>query len=138
MTRRSLIVIVAAASIAGCGQAYKIAPVSGRITLDGKPLANATVQFYPVAPPGTDPGPTSIGHTNEDGRYSLALIDGGTLGAMVGKHKVFITVNPKPDPNDKRPRHYVQVPMRYNRKSELERDVPPGGAECDFELTSKP
>ena len=126
---------------AGCGgPTYKVAPVSGRVTLDGKPLANATVQFYPLAEPGAgEPGPTSIGHTDESGRYTLALSDGkSTPGALVGKHKVIITLTPKENPADTRPKHYVQLPARYNRNSELQREVPPQGAEINFELRSKP
>src|SRR5438045_3919382 len=100
MNRRSLVLAAVAVWTAGCGQSYKTAPVSGRVTLDGKPLANATVQFYPVAAPGTDPGPTSLGHTDEDGRYTLSFVDSAaTKGALVGKHKVFITNSPKVDPN---------------------------------------
>ena len=142
MNRHVLILTVVAVCTAGCGgPGYKIAPVSGRVTLDGKPLADAAVQFYPEAVPGSteSPGPTSIGHTDGDGRYTLVLVqDTETNGAVVGKHKVFINLTPKMDPNDKRPRHYGQLPMRYNRRTELVREVPAEGGEQNFELTSKP
>jgi hypothetical protein len=140
MFRRPLVFTVLALWAAGCGgQGYKIAAVSGRVTLNGKALANATVQFYPDAPPGTTAGPTSVGHTDEDGRYALALVDNAaTKGATIGKHKVFITLTPKDDPNDKRPKHYVQLPARYNRRSELTFDVPAGGTpSADFALTMR-
>ena len=114
--------------------------MSGRVTLDGKPLANAAVQFYPFPAPGSnETGPTSVGHTDENGRYTLALADGtSTAGAVVGKHKVFINVVPKVDPNDTKPHHYVQLPAKYNRKTTLEKEVPAGGLDsADFELTTK-
>jgi hypothetical protein len=141
MHARLLFVAVLTLAAVGCSRTYRIAPVSGRITIDGKPLANATVQFYPMAPATAEnPGPTAIGRTDEDGRYTVAPFDGSaSKGAVVGKNKVIITLNPPPaDPKDMRPRHYVQIPARYNRKSELERDVPPEGGEVNFELSSKP
>ena len=140
MDRRSLTFAAVALWAVGCNSGYKIAPVSGRVTLDGKPLANAAVQFYPFPPPGSiEAGPTSVGHTDENGHYALALADGtATPGAVVGKHKVFINVIPKVDPNDTRPRHYVQLPAKYNRKTTLEKEVPVGGLDsADFELTTK-
>jgi hypothetical protein len=141
MDRRSLVLTVVAAWVAGCGgPGYRIAPVSGRVTLDGKPLAQATVQFYPVGPQSNvSPGPPSSGVTDDDGRFTLVLSDGtAKKGAVVGKHKVIVLLTPKQDPADTRPRHYVQLPAKYNRRTELEREVPAQGAEPTFELTSKP
>src|SRR5438132_10240042 len=38
---------------AGCSnEPYQVAPVSGRITVDGKPVERAAVMFQPVAPAG--------------------------------------------------------------------------------------
>src|SRR5262245_18422913 len=76
----------------GCsGEGYKVAPVSGRVTLDGKPLAGAHVHFAPVATKGKiDPGPTSQGKTDADGRYTLSLDTSCRPGAVVGHHKVYI------------------------------------------------
>lgn len=141
MDRRALAFVVVTAGAVGCGgPGYKLAAVSGRVTLDGKALADATVQFYPFPPPGSiEAGPTSIGHTDENGRYTLALGDGtAAKGAVVGKHKVFINLTPKEDPADARPKHYFPLPARYNRKTELEREVPAGGTDAaDFALTTK-
>jgi hypothetical protein len=142
MHPRMLCLALVALAAAGCGrQPYRIAPVSGRVTLDGKPLPYATVQFYPMAAATSEnAGPTAIGRTDLDGRYKLAPFDNSAAtGAVVGRNKVIITVNPPPpDPKDTRPKHYVQLPVRYNRKSELEKEVPPEGGEVNFELTSKP
>ena len=45
MRLRFLVALTVLAS-AGCGVgSYKISTVSGRVTLDGKPLANASVTF---------------------------------------------------------------------------------------------
>ena len=55
----------------GCGSG-KTASVSGRVTLNGKPLPKAAVLFNPVATTGNhDPGPGSAGTTDDEGRYRL-------------------------------------------------------------------
>ena len=62
--------------LVGCGQEpHAIAPVSGRVTLNGKPLPNAGVTFSPM-PAGAkvDAGPGSAGVTDADGHYTLKLV----------------------------------------------------------------
>jgi hypothetical protein len=136
---RRLWFLALAPLLAGCGsEPYRTARVSGRITLNGQPLANAAIVFQPVAA-GSDinPGPGSGAFTDADGRYSLKLTGKDTSGAVVGKHKVRITLVPTGDPNDDRPKSVKQLPAKYNAKTELERDVPPGGADAmDFTLTA--
>lgn len=72
----------------GCGGGAsdkpKTEPVTGTITLDGTPLADATVTFVPddkKANPGT-------GITKADGKYQLATT--ANPGAMPGTYKVVI------------------------------------------------
>src|SRR4051794_38813167 len=118
MPRACLAWGVLALLTAGCG-GPKTAPVSGRVTLDSKPLANATVVFVPVdRPAGKDPLPSSVGVTDEAGHYSLVLDNARkTKGAVVGKHKVIITLGGKGDPNDTTRTFRKQLPPRYNRKT---------------------
>ena len=61
------------AALAGCADAGpKYAPVSGRVTLNGEPLAGVSVDFQPVAAgKDADPGPGSTGKTDKDGRFTL-------------------------------------------------------------------
>src|SRR5262249_53512413 len=76
----------------GCGGPKKFAPVSGTVTMDGKPLAGATVTFIPVPDPGSiEAGDGSVGKTNEKGEYTL-MSSKGRSGAQVGKHKVSISI----------------------------------------------
>src|SRR5262245_34134306 len=71
---------------------YKIAPISGRVTLDGKPVAKWAVMLQPVASgKSINPGPGSAGVTDEDGRYTLTVIGKTTKGAVIGKHQVRFT-----------------------------------------------
>lgn len=125
--------------LAGCGGGpYKTAPVSGRVTLNGKPLTNAAVTFQPIADQGKmNSGPGSGGFTEADGRYTLKLVGTETTGAVVGKHAVRISLVPHDNPGDDRPKRYKQLPAKYNSRSKLEYDVPAGGTDAaDFQLTS--
>src|SRR5262249_27200888 len=74
----------------GCA-GEKVVPVSGLITLDGKPLANAYVTFQPIGRSGSpNPGPGSSGKTDAQGRYTLQVVGRPDKGAVVGTHRVQI------------------------------------------------
>ncbi len=124
----------------GCGPG-QFAPVSGTVTMNGKPLAGALVIFSPIAREGSiDAGPGSSGKTNDKGEYALTS-DTGRTGALVGKHRVSVSLmNPGAGDSDdrRRPGQLVnQVPVRYNGKTELTYDVPAGGTnKADFSLKS--
>jgi hypothetical protein len=125
--------------LGGCSsEPYRIAAVSGRVTLNGKPLANASVTFAPVPVKGSDePGPSSAAITDADGRYTLRTIGTDKTGAVVGKHMVRIAlVGDTPDPADDRPiKERGQLPMKYNAKTELQFDVSAGGTDsANFDL----
>ena len=77
----------------GCGSEFDVAPVSGVVTLDGQPLQGATVVFAPSGNrENRNPGPFSTGTTDANGKYELILRDGSTHGAIVGNHKVGISL----------------------------------------------
>ena len=76
-------------ALVGCSDGGgSIAPVSGTVTLDGKPLAGIRVTFYPEPAEGnSNPGPYSTAVTDGEGNFSL--VDRyGNEGAMVWRHKV--------------------------------------------------
>lgn len=79
-------------SVVGCNSRdYELAPVSGVVTLDGKPLCDALVVTQPIAREGTlNPGPGSFGKTNAQGKFSLELVHPAEPGAVVGQHRVRI------------------------------------------------
>ena len=78
---------IAIMSCAGCGDS-SIAPVSGKVTVDGKPVAGIRLVFSPIFIEGqNDPGPWSSGLTNEAGDYSLETRYKDN-GAVIGKHTV--------------------------------------------------
>jgi hypothetical protein len=123
----------------GTGDAAKTAPVSGAITLNGQPLANATVVFQPQAL--GNPGPPSYGTTNDAGKYTL-LCEGGKAGAVIGTHLVSIStriMRPSPENSD------VEIEVAKERVPEQYRLQPPkfevskaGTADANFELAGPP
>jgi hypothetical protein len=147
MISRALPTVAALAVLAaGCSSGdYKVAKVSGKVTLNGKPIPRAAVMFQPVAiGKNINPGPGSTGVTDAEGRYTLTLVGTDSKGAVVGKHKVRITNFEEPgDSADDRPRPAakpaVPVPPKYNKQEAiLEFDVPARGSDAaDFELDSK-
>lgn len=108
------------ALVAGCETPY--AGVTGRVTLDGKPLKGATVGFYP------EQGRGSHGETDAEGRYELRYTN-QKAGVPPGKCVVRITTA---DANTKE-----RLPARYHEKSELTEEVKPASNVFDFELKSK-
>jgi hypothetical protein len=133
--------------LVGCGGATYV-PVSGVVTMDGKPLPNAMVFFQPIGDSG---GVGSTAKTDSDGRYKLeASTPIPTTGALVGKHRVTIGSVPSTlsNPNDSDAANpggkaapklaKDTIPERYNTKSELEFDVPSSGTDkANFDLKSK-
>lgn len=121
------------ASLGGCREAGpQIAPVSGRVTLDGQPLFEAEVMFQPEGV-----GSPSYGFTDEEGRYELGY-NRDQQGALIGWHRVTIEMDTEIAGPDGKPVHRKQlVPPRFNRNSELRREVKSDEAnELDFDLTT--
>jgi hypothetical protein len=109
--------------LTGCEQTGpEVAPVKGRVTLDGRPLANAVVQFQPDE--GKRP---SGGGTDENGDYQV-YYKRGMSGARVGQHTVRILAQVEPQA--------PVIPDRYNKQSELRAEVKPGPNEINFDLKS--
>jgi hypothetical protein len=78
----------------GCGYRTNIRPVKGKITLDGKPLADASVSFQPLvvkSDPASE-GMGSYGRTNSAGEFELRLVDTDERGAVIGTHAVRISI----------------------------------------------
>jgi hypothetical protein len=121
--------------ISGCGNSYQLADVSGRVTMDGEPLANATVSFV------HSEGPSSFGRTDADGRYTLETVADGEGGALVGTHVVRINVSDGGDAESDElvtPPEAALIPAHYNTESDLTFDVSSGGSnEANFGLTSE-
>ena len=127
-------------SLTGCGGQIADLPelgtVMGTITLDGKPLANASVSFTPMS------GRHSGGTTDDQGYYSLQYT-ADESGAKIGLHTVRIEIIREgdylDDPDNKSAAATdaaANLPAVYNIKSELSAEVKSGSNTFDFNLTS--
>jgi hypothetical protein len=115
----------------GCGPTAtglpNVAPVSGTVTLNGEPLANASIVFE------SESGHSALGTTDAAGNF-LLMAPGNQRGAVIGLNKVRITsqLDAPPAPNWRDP-----IPARYNSASELSAEVKAGENSFTFELQRK-
>jgi len=138
---------LALASVVGCGDgAMKTEPVTGLVTLDGKPLAEATVSFTPAIKGEGHPG---FANTNAEGRYKLQTlrgrVDAGTTpgeyvvtvvkGINVETGKMLLSPDGQKIPETK-PK--MVTPEKYNdrEKSGLRATVVKGKNTFNFDLRS--
>jgi uncharacterized transporter YbjL len=110
--------------------AIALGTVTGQVTLNGSPLAAATVEFTPAS------GSPSYGITDSSGRYSLSYLP-GKYGATLGKHTVRITTyNWITHSNGSKQEIPERVPERYNTASTLTATVEAGAQQFDWTLKS--
>lgn len=104
-------------------------PAAGTVTMQGKPIANASVSFQ-----HSDGTATANGTTDADGKFTLSTY-GTNDGAPVGKYKVTVAVGgaqeiepgvlaPEPEGGFK-----SSIPEKYAdpAQSGLEAEIPAGG-----------
>ncbi|MCC9608177.1 hypothetical protein LOC68_01300 [Blastopirellula sp. JC732] len=114
--------------LVGCS-GDSMAPVSGVVTLNGKPVPGLEVNFEPTGDPADRA--TATGYTQQDGSYSLAY-PGFKTGAPLGDYIVRINGGESLDDGTT-----LRVPTKYNKESSLKETVASGANKFDFELTSK-
>ena len=109
----------------GCSQGDRpeLAPVTGTVTLDGKPLERAAMMFRP------EEGRASRGITDASGHYELIYLR-DIRGARIGSHTVSIMTRTESRPVER-------VPAKYNKQSTLTREVKDEQNVFDFELKSQ-
>jgi hypothetical protein len=132
------------ATAIGCSSEF--VPVSGVVSLDGKPYGKAAVSFQPIGSEENPyPGRGSSAYTDENGRFEL--ISDENKGAVVGKHLIRITTrydqivgepgvgSPDGTPVN-RPRD--PIPPEWNSESQKQFEVPPGGTDkANFDIVTK-
>jgi hypothetical protein len=126
------------AVLAGCGDGggydeLNLVEVTGKVTLDGSPLARARVRFE-----GMD-GLSAEAITDSNGAYGL-MYDSEHAGCPPGQKTVRITTADADvegaDPDA--PTTGERVPATYNRQSTLRADVSAADKSFDFALKSQP
>ena len=124
--------------ITGCyGDDRGLAPVSGTVLFNGKPLPNAGIIFTP----DQDNTRVGVGSTDKDGKYRLTSFQIND-GAKIGKHAVTIRAYETKDGPPKAADDITNVqgkmitPFKYARPetSGLKADVAKKNNIIDFEL----
>jgi hypothetical protein len=131
---RLLVLVGICVVLASCGRKGNIVPVSGRVTIDGQPLANVALNFGPLTG-GLDGAYAAYGKTDADGRYTLKLVDDGRRGAAVGKNRVTLNEAGLGGESDgAAARIQFKLPPKA-RDGTMQFDVPPGGTNAaDFQF----
>ncbi len=88
------LVILVIITCQGCSQSsgLKIVPVDGTVTLNGEPLADGLVTFYPQS------GRPSSAKTDSTGHFDLRYT-ADQMGAAVGSHEIHITYGGQQQPS---------------------------------------
>ncbi len=123
----------------------QLTPAGGTVTLDGEPLAYASVQFIPQS---ADQQGAYYGSTDMAGKFELQNAR-GRLGAEAGQFTVVISkfaqkdgtpLPPDADSGDVAALGMEHLPPNYSdpNKSEIRATIPPGGkSDFEFPLKSK-
>jgi len=122
-------VMLALCIVPGCGGNGDLADVTGKVTLDGKPVPNAFVKFLPKG----DSGAPSFGKTDAEGNYRMMFSD-TEAGAWIGENAVTIStgdVGLAPGMGTAE-----TIPAIYNSNSKLVQTVERGRNTFNFELES--
>ena len=143
-SRRLAIGLVALAC--GCSKTDpSLVPVTGTVTMNDQPLANATVTFIPK---GGTPGFGGVGKTDAAGKYTLKGSRDDAPGIPPGEYRVVISKRLMPDgsevpANDNTPPMNSpakeSLPDAYSSmaSNRLSATVVAGGAAIDFSLKVK-
>jgi len=118
-------------ALIGCGRS-DLGTVSGTVTLDGEPLADAMVIFTPMTG-----GRPAAGRTDAQGKYEV-IHDRSDKGALFGEHVVEISTGDElANEDDTITTIPEKVPAKYNIASDLRATVESGANVFDFALTSE-
>jgi hypothetical protein len=134
---RAFIALTLAVSVIGCSRSGFESSVSGRVTLDDKPIGPGSIVFASAQEGGGNP---SNGTIQVGGNYTLKTAN--TPGLHPGKYKVAVSMldspNPPPGVRDFTPPKQL-VPSKYTdvNSSGLEFEVKPGNNTIDLALKSK-
>lgn len=127
-------VMFVSAMIVGCagGDMPDLGTVTGKVTLDGKPVPKANIQFYPA-----EGGRASYAVSEDDGSYTL-IYKGDVEGAKVGQHIVSVSTAGdsvgEPGDEDYKPGKEETIPEKYRGESELKKEVKAGANEINLDL----
>jgi hypothetical protein len=106
LIRRATIAALALACILGCGDGRpRLIPVSGRVSIDGRPVEHGNIRVYP------DSYRAASAKLGPGGRFELSTYEPGD-GCLPGKHAVTVNALEVIDANSQRwhaPKNYRNV-----------------------------
>jgi hypothetical protein len=142
-----LLAALASAALTGCDSGPTLVPVSGTVTLDGKPLEGANIAFVPDS---SNPAPQTQGMdvTGSSGNYKVMY--NNRSGIAAGKYKVTIS-KLEAKPGVVLPEEFKKDPVMAKMaglvketmpdsvsggvgETQFERVVPPEGGTFDFDV----
>lgn len=126
--RAASIAFVFGMAFVGCtnSTAPELGTVTGKVTLNGEPLPDATVVFQPES------GRPSLAQTDSSGDYEL-MYTRTVRGALPGKHTVAIRTYREDDNGAVITKE--TLPAIYHEKTTLTATVEPKSNVVDFNLT---
>ena len=120
--------------IVGCGSG--LVPVEGTITLDGKPLAGATIGMELVG--GAKDFRLFSGESDANGRYVIRPFERKGTGALAGEYRVMIrSVKAPPGANEMTVLPKERVPAEYQNGSKSLAVPVDGITNADFAIKSR-
>lgn len=125
-----LVGIVTMLGALGCGAANPPTnQVTGTVTLDGKPVADANVQFMPVDIEAT----SAFGKTDASGVYTLRTF-GESDGAMPGKFKVSVKKTEQVQQGVQKDGEHVGEPILVDKNVLPEKYMTKASTPLEFEV----
>lgn len=116
----------------GCspsGPSYSLLPISGTVSIDGKPVTNATVVFH------SESAPTASGKTDSSGQFTLAT---GQHGEGVAAGEYIVQISSGAETTDASGK-VVTIPIVYAENGlEVVKVAQGGESAFTFQLKSKP
>lgn len=126
------LVLCALVIVSGCGSGENIRPLSGSVTLQGKPLERGIITLYPKGLGST------VGCEIIDGKYSLDDVSGATPGKYRVEINAFRPTGKTEFDVDQQKKVSIEeqyLPKQYNTNSTLEADVTADGENVfDYDL----
>lgn len=111
--------------LSGCEQpAFPVAPVHGKVTIDGEPLSSGKVMFAPILQGGgLESGKAGFGPIQSDGTFVVSTYSDND-GAVVGEHWVSIIGSPGIGVSPKFPGIIrVTVPRKFSVASDMDNSL---------------
>ncbi|WP_406697731.1 carboxypeptidase regulatory-like domain-containing protein [Singulisphaera sp. Ch08] len=108
MTRLRSILPLVLVGLLGCGSGVKVVPISGIVTKNGKPLANASMVFIPD--PSNAHQTPGTAESGPEGNYQAKQESG--LGLSFGKYLVVVTPEVELPPGFKIPEGFEDDPYQ--------------------------